>query len=116
MQRNACRSPWENVLDISLRQSLPSIRGQTLAVQVDVFNFLNLLNKDWGQQRFAGVNSNVPILFHQGQTGTLGVNGGSSIPLTVSQGIFSFDPNYVEFTSDNLASLYQIQLSVRYGF
>ncbi len=116
MQRNACRSPWENVFDISLRQSLPTIRGQTLALQVDVFNFLNLLNKDWGQQRFAGVNSNVPILFHQGQTGSNGVNGGSAIPLTISQGIFSFDPNYKEFTSDNLASNYQIQLSVRYGF
>jgi hypothetical protein len=111
LERNSCRAPWSNIVDLSLRQSLPSLQGHTLALQVDVFNFTNLLNKKWGQARLVpGFNSNVPLLTHVGQTdGALaGANG--------SQGIFQFALNQERYNTQNLQSNYQIQVSVRYSY
>jgi hypothetical protein len=111
MTRNSCRSPWTNTVNVSVRQALPSIRGQALAIQLDVFNFLNLLNADWGQQPLppAGGGS-VPLLTHVGQTaGALtGANG--------SQGIFTFDPATEKFDRRHVGSAYQMQFGVRYDF
>ena len=60
MLRNSCRTPWTKRVDLSARQSLPQIRGQNLSVQLDIFNFLNLLNKNWGSQDLGSTNS--PLL------------------------------------------------------
>jgi outer membrane receptor protein involved in Fe transport len=51
MERNSCFSPWQNLLNVSLRQTLPEYRSNRLVAQLDVFNFLNLLNRDWGVNR-----------------------------------------------------------------
>jgi hypothetical protein len=66
--RNACRNPFVNQVDLAVRQDLPEVRGQRVSVQLDVFNFGNLLNKEWGQQRVtpATTNSNVPLVTHVG--------------------------------------------------
>lgn len=59
--RNACRQPWRNSLDLSLRKrfdlrrdgNMPSDmqanRGQGFELSLDLFNVLNGLNKDWGK-------------------------------------------------------------------
>jgi len=111
MTRNSCRSPWTNTVNVSIRQSLPSVLGQAFAVQLDVFNFMNLLNSDWGQQPLppAGGGS-VALLNHVGQTaGSLsGANG--------SQGVFTFDPATEKYDRRHVGSVYQMQLGVRYGF
>jgi hypothetical protein len=124
--RNSCRAPWQNFMDVSVRQSLPEISGQRLSLQLDIFNFLNFVNKDWGKVKApasaggiggTGFNSNVPLLQHVGQTGTNGAAGGSNIPLAQSQGIFQFPTNTTQFTSDVFSSYYQLQVSVRWtGF
>ncbi|MFN2397590.1 MAG: TonB-dependent receptor domain-containing protein [Gemmatimonadaceae bacterium] len=108
LERNSCRTPWQNIVNVSLRQSLPSFQRHTLSLQLDVFNFLNLLNKEWGAIEFpAGGFSQEPVLTHVGQTAG---------PLTTSQGIFQFDTKLKEFDSTNLSSNYQVQLQVRYSF
>ncbi|HUQ83957.1 MAG TPA: carboxypeptidase regulatory-like domain-containing protein [Gemmatimonadaceae bacterium] len=111
MTRNSCRSPWTNTVNLSVRQALPAIRGQSFTVQLDVFNFLNLINADWGQQPLppAGGGS-VPLLTHVGQTpgAVTGANG--------SQGIFTFDPATQKYDRRHVGSAYQMQLGVRYGF
>ena len=111
MTRNSCRSPWTNTVNVSLRQALPAILGQSFTVQLDVFNFLNLLNEDWGQQPLppAGGGS-VPLLTHVGQT-----PGGLTGPAG-SQGIFTFDPATEKYDRRHVGSAYQMQLGVRYGF
>lgn len=113
--RNACRNPWQNDVQVSLRQSLPRLRGNNLALQVDVYNFLNLLNSNWGEQAIAGSNSQVPLLLHQGQTAA------GNPGITQSQGIFSYgtatNPYPPKYQSQNfVGSFYQIQLGLRYGF
>ncbi|HKH93368.1 MAG TPA: TonB-dependent receptor [Gemmatimonadaceae bacterium] len=72
MTRNSCRNPFTHLVDVSVRQRLPSVRGERLALQWDIFNFGNLLNKNWGKQPFtpATINSNVPLVTHVGWAGT----------------------------------------------
>lgn len=55
MERNSCRNPWQNFLDLSITQGLPAIAGNNrFSVQLGIFNLLNLLNNDWGQIETAG--------------------------------------------------------------
>ena len=62
MERNSCREPWAHTTSASLRQMIP-IGSQTLEAQLDVFNLLNLLNREWGLRRLA----NSVLLEHVGQ-------------------------------------------------
>ena len=71
LERNTCRLPFSNTFDLSVRQSIPLVRGeQRVAVQLDIFNFGNLLNKKWGQQHVSpySSNSNIPLLTHTGMS------------------------------------------------
>jgi hypothetical protein len=48
------RAPWVNQLDLSLAQELPGFgEGHKAEIRLDIFNFLNLLNKDWGVEHRA---------------------------------------------------------------
>ena len=123
MERNSCRSPFQHRFDLSIRQGLPSVRGQQFSVQLDIFNFLNILNNDWGQIRLptlAATNNN---------QSALGVIGRTPGPLAVSQPQFTFDsrlyqtdPNRKDFLAPKpfenrtTGSSYQLQLTLRYSF
>ncbi len=114
MDRNACRNPWQNDMQVSVRQSLPQFRGNNLSLQLDVFNFLNMLNKNWGQQSFAGGNSQVNLLTHQGQSAATLLGESGSVPI-VQYGSAA-NPIPLKYTSANVASNYRIQLGARYAF
>jgi outer membrane receptor for ferrienterochelin and colicin len=50
-ERNASRTPFEHVVDVKLAQELfANVGGRrnTIEATLDIFNFTNLLNKDWG--------------------------------------------------------------------
>ena len=54
-ERNGARLPFESYLDLRVLQDFYINVGKsrhTLQVTLDVFNFLNLLNKEWGVHRF----------------------------------------------------------------
>lgn len=54
-ERNGARLPFSNVVDLKLQQDFNvKVRGKTYQLQLtyDVFNFTNLLNKNWGRQYF----------------------------------------------------------------
>jgi hypothetical protein len=89
-----------NTSNLSLRQSLPLIGGHAATVQLEVFNVLNLINKQWGLVE----SPNIWILQYAGQT-----KGPSA------QSMFTFNAaNTHNFL--NADSAYQLQLSVRYSF
>ncbi|MHB1273932.1 MAG: TonB-dependent receptor [Rhodanobacter sp.] len=51
--RNGARSPWINQLDMSFSQEVPGIfPGNKGELRLDVYNFLNVLDKKWGQTRY----------------------------------------------------------------
>jgi len=119
MERNSCRSPFQNRLDLSIRQAIPSIRGQSLSLQLDVFNFLNLLDSHWGQIKLPTLS---PVFNNQSALIQTGRNPG---PLSQSIPTFTFDTRLYDATSLNpkafaarstLSSSYQVQLTLRYSF
>jgi hypothetical protein len=122
MERNSCRTPFQHRLDLSIRQSIPQLHGQQLALQLDFFNFLNFLNTKWGQNRLptlSATNNNQSALV---------VTGRNPGPLNQSRPTVTFDGRL--YQSDNTkpnfgapnpfanrtSSVYQVQLSLRYTF
>ncbi|HKR78016.1 MAG TPA: TonB-dependent receptor [Rhodanobacter sp.] len=54
--RNGDRTAWVNELDMSFSQEVPGIfKGNKGVLRLDVYNVLNLVNSDWGQQRNTGI-------------------------------------------------------------
>jgi len=47
--RGTCRMPWTNQLDMQVSWEFNTLRDQRGVIQLDLFNVLNGLNKDWGQ-------------------------------------------------------------------
>ena len=115
MERNSCRSPWQNRLDVALRQHLPTLRGQRITVQLDIVNFLNLLNNDWGQIELPTISQNFP------QQGVLRQQGRTAGPLNQSMSNFTFEPLAKQrgpFFKDqnNQNNFYRAQLTLKYSF
>jgi len=118
MKRDSCRSPAQDRLDISIRQSIPQYRGHQLALQLDIFNLLNFLNKDWGQIREPTLS---PIFPDQR---ALVQNGRNAGPLSQSIPTYTFDPKLYDATTGapkpfdgrDTNRIYQIQLTLKYSF
>ncbi|HBK46819.1 MAG TPA: Oar protein [Xanthomonadaceae bacterium] len=56
--RNGARMPWVNQFDLGIQQELPGFfKEHRSIVRLDVYNFLNLLNKDWGVTEATGSTS-----------------------------------------------------------
>jgi hypothetical protein len=93
--------------------------SQRVVIQLDIFNFSNLLNKEWGQQRvspYSG-NSNVPLLTHTAWTTT---DPTTAVP-TVTFNYRTIDPNKTgtvePYQVGNFVSnYYRWQLSARVSF
>jgi hypothetical protein len=107
LERNPCTNPWVNTLNVSARQSFRTLQLQRVTLQLDIFNFLNLLNKKWGEQPSAGFGSSITLL------NQAGVTGGD---LATGRPTYRFDPAYQKYLSNNIGSNYQIQLQARYAF
>ena len=121
MTRNACRNPWVNEFDVSVAQGLGRAGGrfENLQLRLDVINFGNLLNKDWGKQAFSDQGSTCGqicsatiVLTQTGNVLPTGTTGNSPL----AQGIYTFNPTYTAYNSLNISSLYTLQLSMRYSF
>jgi hypothetical protein len=119
MERNSCRSPFQHRLDLSIRQAIPSVHGHRLAVQLDIFNLLNLINRDWGEIQLPTLSA-----FNNNQSALI-VTGRTPGPLSQSMPIFNFDTrlynagtlNAEAFKSRALGtSNFQVQLTMRYSF
>lgn len=111
MLRNSCRSPWTKVLNTSVRQSLPTLRGQNFILQLDIFNFLNLLNKNWGAQDL-GSTFSPSLLTRRSAVAAPGQ------PLKFANGaqpVFIFSP-FQQFNTKNPQSNYALQLQLKYAF
>jgi len=111
-ERNAVRGPWSHILDLKLLQDFSMNFGNkkhTFQISADIFNFTNMLNKDWGQRNF--VFSNVSPL----QT----VSTGSTPVFTINNGDVNPDgtPNINQVNDNNFqSSRWQAQLGLRYIF
>jgi Carboxypeptidase regulatory-like domain len=102
LARNSCREPASHITIASVRQAIPTA-GRALALELDVFNVLNLLKNEWGRYRVA-----VPALLeHVGQT--------TSEPAT-AQPVFRFNPTAPRWETLRTESAFQLQVALRYSF
>jgi hypothetical protein len=118
MKRDSCRSPAQDRLDISIRQSIPQYRGHQLALQLDIFNFLNFLNKDWGLIKLPTLSPTFP------DQRALSQSGRGAGPLSQSIPTFTFNTSLYDaatgapkpFEGRDTGRIYQIQLTLKYSF
>jgi outer membrane receptor for ferrienterochelin and colicin len=107
-ERNGSRLPFVSVFDLRILQDVFVAFGSTrhsLQISFDVFNFTNLLNKNWGRQYFY-TNDVFPII----QTVSV---GGDNIPN------LQFNKPTTKRNIDDsgtISSRWQGQLGLRYSF
>ena len=101
-ERNGARTPWNHRVDARVTHNLAT----NVQVTLDILNFGNILDKDWGKYYFVPNlnNQNVyPIQYRAGR-----VVGGTPT--------FSFDPLKTTYQTDDLMSRWQMQAGVRINF
>ena len=119
-QRNASYQPWINQLDMGFQQELPAFsKRDKFVMRLDIYNFLNFLNKDWGQQNGLGFFGTRRLANVADVTGTCPTNCQYVYQLKDSSGR-DLRQNYgVYDTYTNPArviSRWQAMLTVRYQF
>ena len=111
-QRNAAILPWTGRVDLNVTQDVTfNVKGrkQTLRFTADIYNFTNMLSKNWGI--YDVPTTSTPLNF----TGTLqGNKPVFSFPYFNSTAKTPLQQPWQHSTS--LASRYQVQLGVRYMF
>ena len=107
LERNSCTNPFQNTVNVTFRQSFNTYKMQNVMLEIGVFNFLNLINRNWGWRQSAGTS---PIqLVNSGNTY---ING----TILTGQPTYTFNPGFVRFLSNSLSSNYQIQTQLKYTF
>jgi hypothetical protein len=74
---------------------------RSLEIELQVFNFLNLMNGDWGHRRQASPS----LLEHVSQSPA---QGGASTP------VFRFNSDNPDWITSPVESSFQLQLALRY--
>ena len=123
---NSSRVPFNNIMDVKIAQEffikMKNGKRNTLQLSLDVFNFGNLLNKNWGKIYFSPNFGNFTLVRFQG------FESGTNNPIyTVDSRILDLeDPESYEradLFSGNLidtgrlrSSRWQMQFGIRYTF
>lgn len=111
-ERNAIRGPWSHIVDLKFLQDFKVNFGDTkhtFQFTADIFNFTNLLNKDWGRLKF--IRSEVSPLTT--------VSTGDTPVFSINQGVMdeNGNPDFIEFDDQGIqSSRWQMQLGLRYIF
>lgn len=106
IKRNASREPWYNRMDFRYLQDIPipKLDGHKLQFSMDILNFLNLFNKDWGRYQYVTYTGDVPLSY-------------SGIDAATGKAKMGFLKTGVNrYSTDQLLSRWQMQLGIRYTF
>ncbi|MGB5170883.1 TonB-dependent receptor [Eudoraea sp.] len=111
-ERNGSRGPWSSIFDLKVLQDFSFDVGgkrNTIQISADIFNFTNLLNKNWGKRKFIRQNISPLTTVSTGDTPTFDINSG----VVNDDG----SPNLVELDDSGIqSSRWQMQLGLRYIF
>ena len=110
-ERNADRSDWSHIIDLKFAQEFGiKVNGNDhkLEFTADIFNFTNMLNKDWGVRTFTNF----------GQVQLVSFQGFADDGTTPE---YTFDPRTIEGRniiddSGLQSSRWQMQIGLRYSF
>ncbi|GAA4312348.1 carboxypeptidase regulatory-like domain-containing protein [Mucilaginibacter gynuensis] len=112
--RNAARTPWNTNADFHFAQDIifnneeSTTAQHTLTINLDIMNFTNLINKNWGKVYFSPNTYN--------STSSVGLV--PYIPARSSQGypLYQFVDPGKPYSVDPFASRWQMQVGARYTF
>ncbi len=113
-ERNGARLPFTQIVDLKIQQDVNiKVSGKTYQFQLtyDVFNFTNMLNRDWGRQYFLSFDQFALIQFG-------GYRSGTTIPTYKFTPIADNGTPYGISTSTipSYAARWISQLGVRFNF
>ncbi len=111
MDRNACRAPWQNNLDLRLAQTF-RLGATEVRLEGDVVNVLNLVNGQWG--RIESIRPIAPVLEECIDCGSRVVRwGGAVLPQRGDDGELRVDEPWNVLSPE---SQWQIQVGARVTF
>lgn len=114
--RNMARVPWSHTLDLKFTQDFYiDVAGKknTLQFTLDIFNFTNMINKDWGKQQFVNFQT-VNLLDFRGYVDEA---AGDYTPIyRYTLGVSDVEDLYITDDSGTTSSRWQMQVGVRYIF
>lgn len=111
-ERNGARTPFQSIVDLKIAQDFYLNAGgkkHTLQVTFDIFNFTNMLNKDWGARQYVSYGAYGLIDYE-------GMQEGTHTPMFTYTGGTNPDDIYNINDSGINSSRWQAQLGVRYTF
>jgi hypothetical protein len=104
MRRNSCRDHWAHLFNARLSRPISLGRGQSVELIADLFNVLNLFDRDWGVRRSVGTfdgNAEALLLVGYDEANQRGIYD-----------VLPVDTN----VRDVEGTRWRLQLGVRYGF
>ena len=117
-KRNDVNAGWTNELDLSFRQEIPGIfKGNKGEVRLDVYNFLNLVNKNWGHTEDMGFYNTRTLASYGG----VGPDGKYIYKLPTDKN-GNYQPELQSiydsgtYTKTNVVSRWSAMLTLRYSF
>ncbi|OQD44393.1 TonB-dependent receptor [Croceivirga radicis] len=111
-ERNASRAKMSHVIDLKLAQDFSFNVGDkkhTIQISADVFNFTNLINKDWGRRYFTSGFDTATLLFFEGFEAD-GTTPTYTINRSIENSLNNIDDAGLQ------SSRWQAQLGIRYKF
>ena len=117
VERNSARSPMEFTMDLRFLQDIAQNFGgkkNTLQLSIDIFNFTNMINPNWGRVRFAGSFGNYRLLELENFT-----TGSNTTPeYTIATDLIDGDDPWTNNIDDSgfRSSRWQMQVGLRYTF
>ena len=114
-ERNGARLPWTHQIDVRVMQDVYFMTGDikhTFQVTLDIFNFGNLLNKDWGRQYFVANQSYSLLGYRQ----AVAADVTSGLVTAVGTPVYKYTDIPNPYSVSQLASRFQGQLGIRYLF
>lgn len=106
VERNGAKTPWNHQLDMKIEFGKYLFKNNRVAVSLDIFNVLNLMNRNWGNLVFVPnvVNSSVSVLKFEG------------VDANVPQYSFNLPADQEPWIVDTFNSRWRMQLGVKYDF
>ena len=127
--RNSARSPWVQRWDFRFQQELPGIAAaerwvgeNRFALVLDIENFPNLLNDNWGQVVRRPSNGRVSAVSASLREVATGNNLSNNQPGEICQAagdcqyVYSRPASQVFFNEDERNSVYRVRIGLRYEF
>ncbi|HET6632919.1 MAG TPA: carboxypeptidase regulatory-like domain-containing protein [Rhodanobacteraceae bacterium] len=119
-RRNGDRAPWFNQLDVSISQEVPGIfDGNKGEIRLDIYNFLNLLDKHWGVENRASFPGRRNLADYYGVDPDTGkyIYDITGYPYN-QNGHYQPEvvPYYVDYMFGDRAQRWGVQLTLRYKF